>query len=203
MNDSGFSPWINLWSEGKGSDFVSSGITFIHPTDREYNNYFKGFEEALKSQEVPCLNVFCPVPYTYGKSIKNINEYIHLLMIIEEGQNHEAICELCEYARTSDCHLINTMQYKKDKDKYKARNLVVLIEKLLSQDLREAYSESLTKFRNENTILLWLGINTVHESDPIYYELIDRFNSSFEERICLNSKSSELSIATLNEIFYN
>lgn len=203
MNDLELHVLKNQWSEAKTPDNTTSGISFIDPSNSKYTDYIKGFVESLKNQEVPCLDVYCPVPYTYGKSyFIDPSKDLSFLFILDSTENYEAICELCEYSRNNDGKLIGTNQYKHDKDKTKIEQLIQHVESLLSDEYKDDYSESFVNFQKNGVILLWICIKDIPENEGVIYELIDRFNSSFDERISLNSKDSGLNLNLLNELFF-
>lgn len=230
-------PWNNNWFNFSSIDCVD--VKYVTDYQEFIIDKYSNFKKVLNNQEVPFYNVYSPIPLTFGKTIKNLENKRHMLYIINGSESNEAICEFCEEARLNKCYLIKSMSYSKLKDKHNINLLINNVESMLNENYKDDYEEVFDEFKgkeleninkikkesnqdvNKNKIefnstnkivkslvdkniiiMFWFATEDNDEAYDLVYELTDKFLSSFENRINLDSCNTRMNFEYLNQLFF-
>lgn len=184
-------PWNNKWSNFKHDNL--SSVTPIYDINRDSKELaVQSFKDALVNQELPNFNQYYPIPYSHG--VSSLKEFVtpihgqhkHLLLVLDQSEDHQTICDLCRLSNTSQSFLIATSAIYKKVEKSKLKSLNDMIKEVISKEEFEVQKDVFNKFNTflcdeDFIVLIWI----ICLRDEIVYDIYERFNNTFEERIGL------------------
>ena len=104
---------------------------------------------ALRNQEISNFNNYFPVPFTYSNLLqKDLEEKRHVMLILNDNESNQAICELCDYAKGHTIYLIKSLSLSKvvQEDTAKIRKCIKLLKENLSDEIFENSTEIIDSF---------------------------------------------------------
>lgn len=184
-------PWKNQWSSFKYDNLSSVTPVFeIHRNFKE--SAVQAFKDALVNQELPSFNQFYPIPYVYGvpylkeSLTPQQDQHKHLLLVLDQSEDHQTMCDLCRLSNTSQSLVIATTAISKKLDKSKLKSLIDIIKEILPKEEFEVQKDVLNKFSTfmcdeDFVVLIWI----ICLKEEIMLDIYERFINTFEERIGL------------------